>query len=129
MDDDRFITAYRESRNGTENFYFNKVVPNFYYSDGVRECAQAGCYWLLTLFATTVVEELHKRNIQPGDLAIVKVAVDSEQATLTVELKDMDTNPYIHHVDYTDMPSGDWNFYIAYEGPETGYRCILPSEY
>lgn len=129
MNKERFITAYRESRNGTDNFYFNKLVPNFYYSDGVMECAKAGCYWLVMLFATTIVAELQKKGIRPGSLAIAKVDVSDNKATITVELDDNETDPIKHHIEITDMPEGEWKFYISYGGTEYGFRCILPSEY
>lgn len=129
MDQERFITAYRESRNGTNNFYFNKLVPNFHYSDGVMECAKAGCYWLVMLFATSTAVALKKKAILPGTLAIAKVVVADCKAVITVEVEDNEADPIKHQIEITDLPEGEWNFYISYEGPDVGFKCILPSEY
>lgn len=126
MDNDKFIAAYEESRNGTEHFYFNKLMPKFFYSDGVKECAETGCYWLLMRMGTEVLGVFKQRKEY---LAIVTVAVKDNKAVITTTFEEEDPNPFIMTVDLTDMPEGEWNFYIYNEGPEFGFRCILPSEY
>lgn len=127
MNEDHFITAYRESRNGTEHFYFNQLMPKFFYSDGVKECAEAGCYWLIDILASELPAKFIERQEY---LCILTVSIDCDnQAIITGNFEDDDPNPYIKHLTFADMPEGDWTFYVSYEGPEFGYRMILPSEY
>ena len=52
MDDQAFKAAYNESRNGSNQMYHHNLVPPFRYTDGVRDCAMAGCYWVLDVVAT-----------------------------------------------------------------------------
>lgn len=125
MNTEAFIEAYSESRNGTNRFHRNPFYPRFLYSDGVAECAQAGCYWLLDILGTELPTQMRRRR-EPTCLVTVKVK--NESATILGEFCDDDPSPWRRKITYTDMPDGDWQFYVADEG-ETGFRCILMTEY
>lgn len=122
MDVDKFKAAYAESRNGANGFYRHPLNRAFQYSDGVKECADAGCHWLLDILATEC-----PKHLDCGDLGIVYVVVGKDdQALLLMEKHDGDVS-WKRLITYTDMPPGEWVFYLAHEG--TDVRMILPTEY
>lgn len=113
MDNTAFIKAYNQSRNGANEFYRHSMVKYFHYSDGVRDCAQAGCYWLLDLAATEFPAVMRKH----GELrAILKVHV-LPNLGCALELTVADNQPPIwsQSIDYTDMPEGSWFFELGDE--------------
>lgn len=125
MNVEAFLKAYRESRNGTDRFHFNPLYRRFKYSDGVKECAEAGCYWLLDILGTELPGEFRKRE---GEyLCMVTVEVLNSSAHITGEFVDDDPNPYTRSIDYTDMPTGTWKFVVTSEGND--FFCILLTEY
>lgn len=126
MNTEAFIAAYRESRNGTDGFHFNPLYRNFLYSDGVKSCAEAGCYWLLDILGTELTRKLFVGK--DSFMCIVKVAVANQSATITGEFDEEDPTPYMRGVEYTDMPDGDWVFYVSDDG-DGKLHCILPTEY
>jgi hypothetical protein len=126
MNTEAFISAYNESRNGTDGFHFNPLYHNFLYSDGVKECAEAGCYWLLDILGTEITRSDFKRR--DSQMCIVAVKVKDQEATITGEFEDGDQRPYKREVEYTDLPDGDWVFYVSDDG-DGKLRCILPKEY
>ena len=126
MDNQRFINAYRESRNGANHMIRHPLARNVIYSDGVQECAEAGCYWLLDVLATELPAAFRKH---PGaTLCIVTVKVKNEEASIVGSFGDGDKKPYRRRVGYTDMPTGEWVFYAADDGAAL-ITLILPSEY
>jgi hypothetical protein len=125
MDNQAFLTAYRAPRNGTDTFHFNPMYRRFKYSDGVKQCAEAGCYWLLDILGTELPGEFRSRT--NASTCMVTVEVMDASAHITGEFVDEDPNPYRRSVDYTDMPEGQWNFYVSFDGDD--YFCILISEY
>lgn len=126
MNTKQFIDAYNESRNGTDAFHFNPLYRKFLYSDGVRECAEAGCYWLLDILGTELPGAFAKRP--DAFLCIVTVTVKNESAKIVGEFDDDDEKPYRKSINYTDMPDGEWIFYVSDDG-DGKLRCILPKEY
>lgn len=126
MNTDAFKQAYNASRNGTDNFHFNPLYRKFLYSDGVRECAEAGCYWLLDILGTELPAAF-KKHPDEG-LCIVKVTVKDGKAAIRGEFTDDDPKPYKRVIGYTDMPEGEWTFYVNDDG-DGKLRCILPKEY
>lgn len=125
MNAEKFIEAYRTGRNGTDNFHFNPLYCRFKYSDGVKECAESGCYWLLDILGTELPVEF--RNRPDNYTCLVKVEVLNSSAHITGEFVDEDPDPYRRHISYTDMPEGQWNFYVSFDGDD--YFCILLTEY
>ena len=126
MNTEAFLKAYRAIRNGTENFYFNPLYRKFLYSDGVKECAEAGCYWLLDILGTELPAEFKRAK---ENTCMVYVVVKNQAAEIIAKFHDDDQTPWTKKITYTDMPEGTWEFYVMYEGPEFGYRCILLTEY
>lgn len=124
MNIDNFKAAYNASRNGTDGFHFNPLYPRFRYSDGVRECAEAGCYWLLDILGTELAQHISDRD---GVFCIVAVTVSNGKAQIKGELEDDDPEPFIREIEWTDMPEGKWTFYVDSDAPH--FHCILPSEY
>lgn len=113
MDNTAFIKAYTQSRNGANEFYRHNLVKYFHYSDGVRDCAQAGCYWLLDLVATEFPTIMRKN----GSLrAILKVHVlPSQSCVLQLTTADDQLPIWSCILDYTDMPEGSWFFELGDE--------------
>ncbi len=126
MDTEAFKAAYAASRNGTNHFVRHPLVRVFHYSDGVQECAKAGCYWLLDILATELPKFMAKRPDQY--ICVVVVTAAGGTAEILGELEDGDTKPYKRHIEITDMPDGKWTFYVTDDGDGV-YRCILPTEY
>lgn len=128
MNQSAFTTAYQESRNGTNQFYRHSLSRSFIYSDGVKECADAGCHWLLDILATELPGEF--RRHPKHTMCIVTVQVADEEAMITGEFYDGDEAPYKRSVTYTDLPAGKWRFYVTKDDPDQPtLRCILPTEY
>lgn len=125
MNTEAFIKAYKESRNGACFFNKHPLVRNFLISDGVKECAEAGCYWLLDVLATEIQPDQFKEKL--STLCIVRVAVKDQKCEITGEFYDGDTSPYSKNVPYTDLPKGTWNFYLSLDNSKV--LCYLSSEY
>ena len=125
MNTEAFIQAYKESRNGTYFFVRHPLVCNFLFSDGLKECAEAGCYWLFDVLATEIQAKQFEEK--QSTLCIVQVAVKDQKCEITGEFYDGDPSPYSKNVPYTDLPEGTWNFYLSLE--DSKVLCYLPSEY
>lgn len=126
MNIDAFKKAYNESRNGTNQFHYAKLLPNFLYSDGMKECAEAGCYWLLSLLGSELPNEFDKRT--DDYLCVITLKVNGGKAVILGEWQDNDPMPYTKVIHITDMPDGDWKFFVS-ESDGNRLLCILPSEY
>lgn len=128
MNTEAFIRAYNESRNGTDGFHFNPLYRNFLYSDGVKECAEAGCYWLLDILGTELTRPMFKNRDSHMCIVTVKVPEHEQRATIICEFVEDDPKPHKREILYTDMPHGNWVFYVSDDG-DGKLRCILPKEY
>ena len=126
MNSEAFLRAYGESRNGTDNFHVNRLYPRFLYSDGVRECADAGCYWLLDILGTEITAQDFARR--ESGMCVVRVFVAAGRADTLGEFRDGDPAPYKRRIEATDLPDGEWVFYLCDDG-DGFLRCILPTEY
>lgn len=124
MNTQAFETAYNASRNGTDNFYRHPLVRSFQYSDGVKECAEAGCYWLIDILATEVPKPL--RASEAG-MVVVKATVADSKAALKATAGDGDPPIWSRNIDYTDLPPGEYEFLVSDEGDR--FALILISEY
>lgn len=124
MDIDKFLTAYNASRNGTDGFTRHGLVRRFIFSDGVKECAEAGCYWLLDVIAT----EVRPHHLTGGFTPILKVnvGVDS-QCRIALTLADGALPTWEKNVPWTDLPPGEYVFELAYDGEHIA--MILISEH
>ncbi len=122
MNADAFTTAYGELRNGANGFIRHPLSRKFIYSDGVQECAEAGCYWLLDILATELPGLMRE-----GDFVLVAVTVADGQADITGKWTDAEPPRWTKHIDFTDMPAGQWKFFVTHDG--LNVTCILPNEY
>lgn len=107
----KFRQAYNESRNGANEFYRHSLVRAFHYSDGVRDCAQAGCYWLLDIAATEFPAVMRKQG-QPRTILEARVKSD-ETCELVLKVADDEPPIWSRSIDYTDMPEGTWYFEVV----------------
>lgn len=123
MDNIKFTTAYKESRNGANHMVPYPLVRNFLYSDGVQSCADAGCHWLLDIIATELPQILRRGDEHMGCIAVV---VKDDKAVLTMTGSG-DVKLWTRTIPYTDMPEGRWMFYLCFDG--TTSTLILPTEY
>ena len=127
MDKGKFTEVYSESRNGANQFYRHPLARNFACSDGVKELAETGCWWLIDILATELPAEFRKNP--DNAFCIVKVAVKDHAALITGEFTD-NVVAWKKVIHMTDMPEGAWLFYVSDDKePPTPYRMILPSEY
>lgn len=127
MNTEKFLEAYNESRNGCDHFIRHPLVRSFAYSDGVQQCAEAGCYWLLDILATELPAEFKKN--EGALMCVVTVTAEDGKADIDARFTD-EVSAWSKHIDMTDLPDGEWVFIICddMEGP-TPYRMILPKEY
>ena len=126
MNTKAFKLAYYASRNGANHLVRNFLYPKFLYSDGVAECANAGCHWLLDILGTELPGHFAQR--EGAYSATITVHVSNNRARITAEFLPTGMRPWIKHVPYTDMPPGKWVFFVDRQ-PDNGFICILPSEY
>lgn len=127
MDQEEFKRIYSEPRNGCDAYIRHPLARAFVYTDGVQELAGVGCYWLLDVLATELPAEFRKREPLPH-MCVVKVRVSGGKATILGEFTDDDPNPWRKQVDITDLPEGEWLFFVTPFEAGT-YLCLLPSEY
>lgn len=124
MDDKAFHSAYNAGRNGAN--YFTRYILNrdLRYSDGVKECFEAGCFWLLDIVGTECTQ-----HIKYGYSATFSVKVENSKAYLRLEVVE-GTPVWTKEVEWTDMPEGEWSFFLSNEGLERpDVAMILFSEY
>lgn len=128
MKTEDFKSVYNESRNGANKMIRHPLMRNFAMSDGVRDLADTGIWWLVDVLATEL-PAVFRQQAEVSNTATIKVKVSSGKATLTAEFDD-DVVAWKKHITHTDMPEGEWLFYMAdeYEG-DCRYRIILLSEY
>lgn len=125
MDIDRFKHVYEESRNGADHFIRHPLVRHFVISDGVRDLAECGCWWLLDIVATECLVPLHNSGEHQG-MVEVEVAEDNK-ATLSLTIADDVPPVWRRVIEFTDMPAGRWVFPLAKE--DGRFVLILLTEY
>lgn len=125
MDTESFLRAYGESRNGANDFYRHTMWRKLVYSDGVKECLETGVYWLMDVIGTECVKPVLDSGLPLG---ILYVNVNDGKADLRIEMQD-DVVLWKKRVEYTDMPDGEWTFYLANDGDTRQISAILPTEY
>lgn len=124
----KFVSSYNEPRNGANHFCRNPLYPKFLYSDGVQECAGAGCYWLLDILCTELPDVF---KAHPVYMLIVKVTVNhgaENQCEIVGTVSDYGPPAYTRSVGFTDLPEGVWTFFV-FDDSDGVLRCILPTEY
>ena len=96
------------------------------YSDGVKECADAGCHWLLDIVATEGIDFMRKNAQTFQGVGFVRVEVGDESCVIYVESDDH-RQDWSCDIEYTDLPDGTFNFMLTDEGDH--FFMILMSEY
>ncbi len=124
MNTEAFVAAYNESRNGANHFVRHPLVRSFQYSDGVQEVAEAGCYWLLDVLATELPAVMRRKG---ENFAIIETKVGGNGKATTKALGSGDVSIWKRNSDWTDMPEGEWTFFLSDEGER--FVLILSSEY
>lgn len=124
MDEAKFKEAYNEPRNGANQFFRHPMMPLLEYSDGVKDCFEAGCYWLLDIISTECLAPARAHDKSPY-LFTAEVAAGKALLTLTWS----DTKPPIwsRNIDYTDLPAGRWVFELVDE--RSRFALTLISEH
>ena len=129
MNTEKFKQVYNESRNGCNEFYRNPLYRALRYSDGVRDLAETGCWWLLDIVGTEVVDMFRKAPEDDRHAAFYAKVHDS---TAELRLEFHDGSPaWKRRIEWTDMPDGEWCFLLANEGqaPRMDIAMILPTEH
>lgn len=126
MDAQAFTQTYNTPRNGANFLVRHPFAARFKYSDGVQELAEHGCFWLLDILATELVD--HFRNRPDDVLIIVKVVVKDDAALITASASDDDAAPWVRSIGYTDMPEGEWKFIVGQDEPGR-FTMTLLTEY
>lgn len=127
MNTEKFLSVYNESRNGANGFFRHPLCSNFAYSDGVQECAEAGCYWLLDILATELPRVMRGAR---ENLVTVTVTVKKGKAKITASGSGDVLLPWKKSISWTDLPEGKWVFLLADEqAGSTPFKIILVSEY
>ncbi len=121
MNAEEFKAVYSASRNGCNYFVRHWFKQRFQFSDGVQACAALGIYWLLDMLAM----EMNMPNSH--SLGVLTVRVANSKADLSLSLANDAPAHWTKHVAFTDMPDGEWIFFICNE--EGVVKMILPSEY
>jgi len=121
MNTQAFTEAMSKSRNGSDGMTRHPLVHDFIMSDGVIECAEAGCWWLMDILATEL-----PRLFGNHTSCSITVKVADSKAVIEGEFQD-GVIGYTRSIDWTDLPDGDWLFYVGFDGEF--YACILLSEY
>ena len=128
---------------GTNAYYRHPLARSFLYTDGVRHFAENagnGAYWLLDILAT---ERKLRVSVNRQMLIFAKLRVNrrnsasnSCEADLIVYEDVTDEGDgftgvsHMRHLEYTDCPPGEWDFYLGLndvDGRPVVIAC-LPSE-
>ena len=124
MNHTEFKRIYGESRNGANGMVRHPLVRSVIYSDGVQDLAETGMYWALDIFATELPKMMRRHD---EHMLVITVKVTGSGAIITATGAGDKPLPWGRVIDWTDMPDGDWIFYMADEGDT--FSIILPSEY
>lgn len=128
MNDQAFITAYGESRNGTDTWHFNPLYKRLNYSDGVRACAAAGLYWMLDILGTEAVQAYDKHVATLDGMGFINFVVTGDKAVLSLVRDEGEPPVWSKKIGYTDAPEGKWLFYMSNDGDGL-YRLFLATEH
>ena len=129
MNTEKFTQIYNESRNGANGFIRHPLARNFAFSDGVRDLADTGCWWMLDIFATELPAVFRKNEDVSNQCIVTAVVTPNQRASLYAEFED-GVVAWKRGGIQTDLPVGRWKFLVADEGEgPTPYRMILISEY
>ena len=124
MNQTEFKRLYNESRNGANHMVRHPLVRSVIYSDGMQAVAETGIYWALDIFATELPKMMHRYG---ESMLVITVKVTGSDAKITATGSGDKLLPWSRDINWTDMPEGDWMFYMSDDGDT--FTIILPSEY
>lgn len=128
MKTEEFTQIYNESRNGANGFIRHPLVRNFAVSDGVRDLADTGCWWLIDIIATEL-PAVFRQQAAVSNTAVITAKVAGGVATISAEFED-DHIAWSKAGIRTDLPDGEWRFLMVDElEGDARYRLILLSEW
>lgn len=124
MNAEKFLSIYNESRNGCNSFYRHPLIRKFLISDGVKELADEGCWWLIDIAATELPTILRK----VGGYATGTLVVTAKDGKADLEMTGCgDIHLWKKKIDMTDLPEGRFVFLVA--DSDHHFNMILISEY
>lgn len=130
MDAQKVRAVLDLSRNGCNSYFRHPLARSFLYTDGVKELAELGAYWLLDILGTEGVQAIRKdQDASNGSMVVCKLAVAAGGDGFTITLSSNDDNPpfYTFRGPFTTFPEFGCTLYLQDDGEHV--VCILPSEY
>lgn len=124
MNEQAFHAAYNASRNGCNHYVQHPLVKSFLFTDGMHELADAGCFWMLDIFATELPPILRRDEDNWHGYISVTVPGDGTCSMKFERYDGDDANLWSKHIDWTDMPKGQYEFEIGFDG-ERVIACLL----
>lgn len=119
MDINQFKTNLAEYI-GTMQYHKLSLMP-VYATDGVEYfCRNANAFWLFDDMAAVAITN-------PNEEFIVALAKSKDEKCDVIYDDGNGNKIYEQHYTYTDLPEGDWKFYIS--NYPTEKIIMLPSEY
>lgn len=125
MDNTKFLQIYGERRNGVNDFIRHPLVRSFAVSDGIHDLAETGIWWLIDIAATELPAVLRKSGQYMG---VLTATVADSKAKLQMT-GSADVVLWSRKIGYTDMPNGEWTFFVTVEEDDRSSRMILSTEY
>lgn len=121
---------FDEFRNGANSFIRHGLFRRLVYSDGVQDLAdKAGCYWLLDIIGSEIVDPYLKDwSAGHAGMGVLRLKVTGHRMVIALDVYDGEPPIYQREIEFTDFPEGDWMLYMNPDG-EGGAILILPSEY
>lgn len=95
---------------GTDDYFKNTLNPCIIHTEGFQvflENAGSGAYWLLNILVTEPAILATQE-----EFASITLTVKGSKANLVVTDGNSNTPTYQRHIDYTDCPEGEWQFFM-----------------
>lgn len=123
----------------TRNYYIN-LQPNFFYTDGIKMVADTfQCYWIINTVESfsDLVRQYREENT--GTLNLISDTFDvvtvseNNQSTVEIiaigynddELEETQIVVATQKFAYTDLPEGEYRFFLTYLAGEKLLLCLL----
>jgi len=112
---------------GTEQYFFNPLFKNLYYTEGVKyflDNAGQGANWFLTLVATEI------KPILKPDLYFIELKVEKDETAKIICQRDKG-EPILYklELDYTDCPYSEEPYKFCFDVNEEQQILCLLSKY
>lgn len=125
---------------GPSRNYHRHLKPNFYYTDGIKFIADKfNCYWIINCIESfsETVQAFTKENINTDKLISETfdaiVISDANKAELNIiaigynddELEETQTVIAKQSFEYTDLPQGEYHFFLTCQNDNNLILCLL----